>query len=244
MIKNLAYELKGINEPVIVLLHGWGMNKSCFDRLVQKIVPNQKILRLDFFGFGESEKPDEFYDTYEYAYQVFLLLSELKINKVILVAHSFGGRVAIILSSIFNINIVSLVLTSSAGINKFSIYKYIKILKYKIIKFFANKKLISNKLLYNCGSKDYKNLKNIDKKIFVKIINQDLKYLLKFIMCKTILVWDKKDKDTPYYICKTLHRNIKNNIVVLYSNGKHFAFMYNINKFSNLINNLLNDNYI
>ena len=128
---NLDYELIGKNEPAVVLMHGWGMDKKSFEKLVPLIKNNQKILSLDFFGFGKSSVPRDYFDTYEYACYVFLLLKKLNIKNVILVGHSFGGRIAILLSSIFKLNVSSLILTSSAGINKFSIVKKLKIFRYK-----------------------------------------------------------------------------------------------------------------
>ena len=233
---NLDYELIGKKEPVIVLLHGWGMDKSCFKKLVPILKTNQKIVSLDFFGFGKSSVPRDYFDTYEYACYVFLLLKKLNINNVILVGHSFGGRIAILLSSIFKLNVSSLILTSSAGINKFSIVKKLKIFRYKFLKSLAKYKIVNKKYLEKFGSVDYKKANLNLKKVFVRVVNQDLKYLLYKIDSKCTLVWDKKDKETPYSICNILNRKIKNSKILNYSNGGHFAFLYNINKFADVIN--------
>ena len=72
MIMNLDYKLIGKNSPAIVFLHGWGMSKECFDDIIQKIDEGPMILSLDFFGFGKSLEPKEYFDTYEYAYSVSL----------------------------------------------------------------------------------------------------------------------------------------------------------------------------
>ena len=111
---NLDYSLIGEKEPVVLFLHGWGMSKDCFDKLVPKLKPNQKSICLDFFGFGNSTEPENYFDTYEYAYHIFIFLKKIKVNKIIIVGHSFGGRVAIILSSLYDINIEGVILTSSA----------------------------------------------------------------------------------------------------------------------------------
>ena len=46
---NLDYSLIGEKEPVVLFLHGWGMSKDCFDKLVPKLKPNQKSICLDLF---------------------------------------------------------------------------------------------------------------------------------------------------------------------------------------------------
>lgn len=233
---NLDYEMIGNKGPVVVLMHGWGMNKKCFEKLVPLINNNQKVLSLDFFGFGKSSEPIDYFDTYEYAYYVFVLLKKLKINDVVLVGHSFGGRIAIILSSIFKINVSSLILASSAGINKFNIIKQIKLLRYKFFKFLVKHEVINKKYLERFGSSDYKKANFTLKKVFVKVVNQDLRFLLDKIDATCALIWDKKDRETPYSICRVLNKKIKNSQILKFSSGGHFAFLYNINKFANVIN--------
>lgn len=240
MINNLEYKIIGHKKPAIVLLHGWGMSGKSFEEIVQNVSSDQMIIIPDFFGFGKSNNPPEYFDTYEYAYYIFLLLSKLNIDEVILVGHSFGGRVSIILSSKFNLKVKNLILTSSAGLLRFDLIKSLKIAKFKLIKKLVNCKILKPDILFKYGSSDYKNSNSL-KVNFVKIINQDLSYLIKCICVKTYLVWDKKDKVTPYWICKKLNKNIKSSEIVLYKTGGHFCYLKNIYKFSSLINNCINN---
>lgn len=236
---NLDYFEIGEKYPAVLLLHGWGMSKECFKKLVPKIKPNQKIIGLDFFGFGNSSMPPEYFDTYEYAYMVFIFLKRKNIYSNILVGHSFGGRVCIILGSIFDSGCKKILLTSSAGINRFSPLKSIKIINYKIVKKLCSVGFLNAKILKKFGSSDYKNLNEIMQGVFVKVVNQDLKYLLKNISVLTNLVWDKSDKETPYSICKILNKNIDMSNIFIFKNGGHFTFLYNLNKFSNILNGII-----
>ena len=236
---NLHYEFNNIgSNSVVVFLHGWGLNGNSFDPIISRL-KNSSYVKIDFYGFGQSDEPKEYFDAYEYAYQIFLLLKKLEIEEVVLVGHSFGGRIAILLSSVFQIQVKNLVLTSSAGVNKFNIKTWIKIRWYKILKLLNKFKIVSDKKINNCGSVDYKNASIVMRKILIKVVNQDLKYLLKNILSNTLLVWDKKDKDTPYYICKTLRSYIKDTSVILYKTGGHFAAFYNVNKFSLELNKII-----
>ena len=235
MIKNLNYEIIGYKKPAVVFLHGWGLSGESFNKVIENMSQDQMIIKLDFFSFGKSDKADEYFDTYEYAYHIFLLLKELQLNDVVLVGHSFGGRVALILMSIFNINIRSAILTSSAGINRFSFSKFFKIRLYKILKFLAFKKIISSKILRKFGSFDYKKLDDIDRRVFTKVVNQDLGFLFGKIKNNVFLVWDKNDDVTPYWICKKLEKGLINSSIFIFNYGKHFAYLYNINKFVEII---------
>lgn len=241
MIKNLYYELIGSVDPAIVFLHGWGMNGSSFDGLISKLSGDQKILNIDFFSFGKSDQVEEWFDTYEYAYHVFLLLKQINLKKVILVGHSFGGRIAMILSSVFDIDVVHIVLTSSAGLIKFNLIKKIKIYYYKFVKYLVRKKIVPDKTLSKFGSDDYKKLDDCLRKVFVRVVNQDLKYLLRLIYCKSTLIWDKKDDITPNWICKKLNKGLNSQNVIYFENGKHYAYLYNIEKFVKIIINIIND---
>lgn len=234
MVKKINYTYINNNKRTIVLMHGWGLDKSSFDGLVHFFCKDFSVLTLDFMGFGDSDKVEDYYDTYEFAYQIFLLLKQLGIEDMVMVGHSFGGRVAIILSSLFNIKIVGVVLTSSAGLTRFSLWKFLKVFRYKILKKMSQWGLVDKDKLTGCGSDDYKKLDRDMRKVFVRVVNQDLRYLLNRISVRTVLVWDKKDKDTPYWICKKMHKGIKNSGVVLFDRGGHFACFYNLSKFANI----------
>lgn len=239
---HLEYKFNRIykSDICIVFLHGWGMNKEIFDSIIAKMENPCDILTLDFFGFGMSSEPKKYFDTYEYAYHIFVLLKKLNIKKIILVGHSFGGRISLLLSSLFDVDIYAQILTSSAGINTLSIKKKINIFRYKFCKTLVKRRLLNPKYLDKFGSSDYKKCNANLRSVFVKVVNEDLKKYLKKISAQTILVWDKKDDTTPYKIAKILHKNILNSNMVLFQNGGHFTFLYNIDKFSKIINGISN----
>lgn len=230
------------NECAIVLLHGWGLSKECFDNIASLINVDLSILKIDLPGFGKSEYPKDYFDTHEYAYQIFLLIKKLKLNNIILVGHSFGGRLAILLSSIYNINVEALVLTSSAGLNRFSLLKWLRVIRYKFLKYLVAKKVIAKSAISKCGSDDYKKLQPIMKGVFVRVVNQDLTcYLSSIVVKRVYLVWDRCDNDTPYWICKKLKKHIINSQVVCYGYGGHFTAFKNMGKFAKLLNEICID---
>lgn len=239
MNENLDYKfIDNKSDKTIIFLHGWGLNKNSFLKIINGLSDNCNILYLDFFGFGNSPEPQYPYDTYEYAYQIFMLICKLNLKKIYLVGHSFGGRISIILSSIFDIKIHCILLTSSAGLNRFNIIKFIKIRWFKFIKKLVKLKLLHNNKLNGFGSNDYQQLSNKMKLIFIKIVNQDLSYLLSKIECKTLLVWDRKDAVTPIWICNKMFRQIKHTQKYLFKNGGHFTFFYNTGKLINIVENM------
>ncbi|MBE5735917.1 MAG: alpha/beta hydrolase [Clostridiales bacterium] len=216
------------SKKLYVLLHGWGMNRRCYNRFTNLI--HDSSIAFDLPGHGDSGDPYDYFDTYEYAYQIFLCLVRFVDREIVLVGHSFGGRLALLLSSVFKINVVGLILTSSAGINKFSITKFIRVRIYKVCKWFVNKNVLSKKVLSNFGSDDYNNANVLLRRILVRVVNQDLRVFLGYIKCRTLLVWDRRDKVTPYWICKKISRCIANSKIVLFARGGHFVFFCNESK--------------
>lgn len=208
----------------LLMLHGWGCDKNVFKDYIRDLNNNFNVIAFDLYGFGQSVSPEPFFDTYEYALQVYLYLKDKGIKEISILGHSFGGRLALILSTCFELKVNKLVLTGSAGLKpKRGIVYYYKIYKYKLLKKLCSK---SAKL---SGSKDYNNANNILKKVLVKVVNQDLTYLLGFVKSNTLLVWGRKDKDTPYYVFKKFKKNIEKVKYYLISNAAHyclFSHMY------------------
>ena len=104
------------NAPTVLLLHGWGCDGSIFHVFEEELKKHASLLMVDFPGHGQSAEPPEPWGVPEYAEQTYQLLETLKIAKVHIIAHSFGGRVAIWLSSHHPERVDKMVLTGGAGL--------------------------------------------------------------------------------------------------------------------------------
>ena len=90
--------------PLCVLLHGWARDSSDLAPLGSMLeARGLPTLRLDLPGFGASPSPDSAWATPEYAESVKRVLDEVGgiggETAVVVVGHSFGGRVALHLSA-------------------------------------------------------------------------------------------------------------------------------------------------
>lgn len=217
----------------ILFLHGWGMNGSCFDFFCKNL-PNKKCITIDFPPFGNSKEPNFSLNIQDYTNIIIRLLNKLNIHKIDVVAHSFGGRIAIELSA--NTNFVNkLILTGSAGIKNNTIKKYLKVRKFKFLKFLAKIRLYPYKKLNNYGSSDYKILSPVMKQTFKNIVNYDQTYLLCKIKASTLLIWGRLDEETPFYFTKIFKKNIKDCEVIVFEKCGHFAFLEKPQLFLNII---------
>jgi len=81
---------------VVLLLHGWGTNLGTFDQLAGHLAQYFRVIRFDFPGFGQSPKPTDDWSVSDYARLTCDILEKLKVSGLhAVIAHSFGGRVAI-----------------------------------------------------------------------------------------------------------------------------------------------------
>lgn len=232
----ISYKIFGKGKKFVLFLHGWGGSTNSFLSVAKRLSQEYKVCLVDFYGFGKSKYPDCVLDTYEYALQLYLFLQNKGIRECDIVSHSFGGRIAIILSSVFNIKINKLVLVDSAGVlpKRTLNYKF-KVLKYKICKRLVKLKLVHKNKLSNYGSEEYKQLNDFQKRSYVKIVNQGLEYLMINIKSKTLIVWGTKDTTTPIYMAKKIKKLINGSFVYYYENAGHFSYLENYIDFCNLL---------
>jgi len=237
----LNYEYYGLGQKTIVFLHGWGGSVSSFKWFADSLQTRYRVLVVDFAGFGKSQPPNRPYDVDDYVDEVIDLLKHLNIRNYYIVAHSFGGRVAIKMCARGEM-IERLILVDSAGIKpRFSIKKWSKIVWYKFIKFLVKLHLLSRNRLDKYGSKDYKSLDGVMKATFLKVVNEDLSKNAKKISCPTLLVWGDRDAETPFYMAKKLNKYIRNSALVIIKNAGHFSYLDNPVLFLNIMTKMFEE---
>ena len=213
-------------DKTVLFLHGWGGDKNSFLFAQKSMKDDFNTINLSFNGFGKTPAPKRPWCVFDYAVEIYLMLKKENIKKLSIVAHSFGGRVAILLSSVFNIEIEELILVSSAGLKpRRNILYYFRIYLYKACKGLATKKLLPKKALKIFGSSDYKALNGIMRQTFIKVVNGHLdNFVPKIRAKKALVVWGKKDKSTKFCDAKVLQKTISNSKLLVYKNAGHFSY--------------------
>lgn len=200
-----------------VYLHGWGCNHESF-MFCHKYMKHSSLY-LDFPPFGQSSKVLNDWTIFTYANMVISLIQHLKIKRFNLIGHSFGGRVAIIISVLCKDEVNRLVLVDSAGLKpKRGLGYYGKVFAYKLKKKFG---MDVSKL----GSCDYLALTKPMRRIFSNVVNTHLDEFLPFISASTLVIFGKDDKTTPLYMARKLKRKIKNCKLVILEDAGHFCYI-------------------
>ena len=234
----MYYYVEGNGYP-IVFLHGWGQSFSTFNNVSNHLKGKFKIIGVDFLGFGKSKEPSVPLSVQDYTEHLSLLLKKLNINNPIIIAHSFGGRIAMRYAKLFNTH--TLILIGSAGIKTRNFQYYIKVYRFKLLKFiykiFSKEKY--EKLINTSGSADYRNASLIMKQTLSKVVNYNSKPDMKRIVIDTHLLWGVYDKETPYENCVKMHKLIKSSRIITFYNSGHFLYQDEEKKFIFTIDKIL-----
>src|SRR5690348_8016012 len=104
------------NAPVALLLHGWAADVKSFAKLAEHLQKQFRVVRLDMPGFGASEQPSSDWHMADYAQFVSHFVAKVGLDGVLLVGHSFGGRVSIKAVASGLLSPQKLVLLDSGGV--------------------------------------------------------------------------------------------------------------------------------
>ncbi len=224
------------SKNILLILHGWGRSINDWYKVSEELLNDYRIILLDLPGFGGTENPDDSFTIYDYADFVKSFLEKKNIDKCILMGHSFGGRIGLILSSTTNL-ITKLVLVDAAGIEKKELFVTAKIVFAKtgkrILGKFLPKKIV-NKIIDKLGSNDYLNAKEL-KEIFKTVVSQDLSHHLKDIKIPTLIIWGEKDTVLPISHALYFKNEISTAVLRVVWGADHFPFLEKHTEFMSVL---------
>ena len=243
---DINYIIEGEGSPIIVL-HGWGCNIETV-RLIINILNNRyQIYALDLPGFGSSQEPKDAIDSFEYTEIVKEFMNKMNIHKATFIGHSFGGKLSIIMGSKYPERVDKIVLIDSAGlIPKRGVKYYLKVYSFKALRyiytnlfFWIKDEVRMEKFYKKFGSDDYQESSGIMRRILVKVVNEDLKPILKSIKASTLIIWGENDDATPLFMAKTMEKEIEDSGLVVFEGAGHYSFLDDYSRFVAVINAFL-----
>ncbi|GAB3009548.1 alpha/beta hydrolase [Amycolatopsis acidiphila] len=80
--------------PPVVLLHGWPQTSYCWHKVFGALAETYTVIAPDLRGYGLTDKPRHGYDKRTMATDVSELVRQLGFERVSVVGHDRGGRVA------------------------------------------------------------------------------------------------------------------------------------------------------
>lgn len=189
----------------VVALHGWGRSGADFIGLLAGL----DAVAIHLPGFGPAAAPDAVWGTDEYARLVAEAIEPL--GPVVVVGHSFGGRIAVRLAALRPELISGLVLTGAPLVRLAPVSK--PKLSYRIAKMLNRIGLIPNSAMearrQKAGSADYNAAQGIMRDIMVKTVNEIYDDDLTRISAPTWLVWGENDTAAPTAAGKVASERIR-----------------------------------
>ena len=220
----------------IIILHGWSktMSGSKFHEIKSILESKGHLVYApDLPGFGSNtlKKEELFFDDYAAFVDHYIadVLKETKAKKVILIGHSFGGRIAIRVTAAYPDMIALLILTGASGIphplpslKKKIVFVLTKILKpiFLLPPFSLFYKVFRKLIYYSIGEMDYYkagNLTQTFKNVYKVSIADDLQK----ISVPTILIWGEKDTFTPLADGEYMQSHIANAKLIVIPEAGH-----------------------
>ena len=232
---NINYELYGNNKKeTIVLLHGWGQNIDMMKPLGNYLSDDYQILIVDLPGFGNSEEPKYPWSLLDYVKSIREIVLKEKIDKPIMMGHSFGGKLALLYASIYD---VSKLVVFASPIN----HNHQVSLKSKVLK--GIKKLpmmdkLGEKMKKHMGSTDYRQASPVMREILVNHLSTDIYDDLSNIKASTLIVWGEQDVTVSPNVAYEIDERINDSGVVILP-GTHYAYLENLNRVVEILTRFL-----
>ncbi len=216
-MKGISYLQAGCGKD-LVFLHGYLASKESFYPQIKYFSKFYRVTAFDFPAFGKSDPIPTAYSVDDYCDRTESFLREMGICFPHIVAHSFGGRVAIKCLA-RRAQFDRVVLCGCAGIVPKRTLSYrVRVGAYKLVKRvaprFAERRF---------GSAEYRTLSPLMRESYKKIVNEDLREYAGKITRPVLFLNGENDRDTPLSSVKILHGRVKGSKLTVLKNCGHFC---------------------
>ena len=218
---SLFGEAAGTGPPEVLALHGWGRRGSDFAQSLQGF----SYVALDLPGFGATPAPVQANGAAGYSRAIEPVLAELP-NRVVLVGHSFGGRVAVHLAANHPERFKGLILTGVPLVNRGVAPKPPTM--FRIARWLAGLGIVPastmERLRRKHGSGDYRAATGVMREVLVRAVNESYEEQLAMLNLPVELLWGADDADVPLEVAERAaallrERGVDVNLVVEHGAG-------------------------
>ena len=189
----------GSGSPRVLALHGWRRERGDF----RKVLEGLDAVAIDLPGFGASPPPPEAWGASDYAASAATLLREMA-NPVVVIGHSFGGRVAVHLAASHPARVSGVLL---AGVPLLRLTNApAPSMRYRIARQLHRWGVITDARMearrHRSGSSDYRAASGVMRDVFVRLVNETYEDELREITCPVELVWGSDDTEVPVAVAE------------------------------------------
>ncbi len=195
----------GTGTPRILALHGWARTHRDFDGVLAGL----PALALDLPGFGASPPPPEPWTTARYADFVSSVLDELA-DPVVVLGHSFGGRVALHLGAGHPERVGALVVSGVPLVPAEPRRR--PPARYRAVRTLHRLHLVGEGGMEAArqrhGSADYRAASGVMRDVLVRTVGERYDAALAALRCPVTFVWGDDDTAAPLGATKEAARDL------------------------------------
>lgn len=196
---SLFGEASGEGPPQVLALHGWARRGSDFAASLQGF----SFIALDLPGFGATPAPAVATGAAGYARAIEPVLSEFP-DRLVLVGHSFGGRVAVHLAATRPDRVKGLILTGVPLLRRQGSRKVTPM--FRMARWAAKLGVIPASTMEGLrrryGSADYRAAEGVMRQILVTAVNESYEDQLAQLALPVELLWGADDAEVPVAVAE------------------------------------------
>jgi len=195
----------GTAPPRVLALHGWGRSHRDFDAALGSAFGSTALdaVALDLPGFGSTPPPPEAWGAAEYAACVARVLGEMA-TPVVVVGHSFGGRIAVHLAATMPAHVRALVLTGVPLLRLTPAPRPAP--AYRLQRRLHRLGLVGDERLERArqryGSADHRAASGIMRAVHSKTVSESYAPQLDAVDCPVTLLWGADDATVPLAVAE------------------------------------------
>jgi pimeloyl-ACP methyl ester carboxylesterase len=203
---SLIDEAIGDADRHLVFLHGWGGTRESLRGVATLFQHTHRVHLVDLPGFGDAPPPPSDWDTVHYTDLVQQYILERLSGPVVLIGHSFGGRVTVRLAARHLAPIRAIVLMGVPGLPQRALSRarirrsFVRLLRRILIALgpITGERGV-NWHTARFGSKDYLSAGPM-RPVLVRVVNEDLTESARAVACPVLLIWGTDDTETPPWL--------------------------------------------
>ena len=239
----------GEGRPVLAL-HGWGGSIQSFWSVAERLAPlGYQVHVLDLPGFGKSDGPPATWGVADYMNFVLAYLDAAQLDRVAILGHSFGGRIALMLGAEHPERVSKMVLADSAGLRTPLGFKQrLRSLAARAMRMVLDvarlhslRERLQNFYNRRYASEDYLTAGPL-RDTFLCVIAEDLTPFAQRIQAPTVLIWGEQDKDTPLWQGRRLEQLIPDAGLISFQGAGHFAYLERLGDYIRIVDHFLGAN--
>jgi len=173
-------------------------------------------------------------------------LDNTGLDRVSVLGHSFGGRIALVLAAEYPARVHKMVLANSAGLRTPpTLGQQIRRLGAGIVRETLEalgletwRARLQERYNRRFASQDYLTAGPL-RDTFLQVIQQDLTPFARRVQAPTLLIWGDQDADTPLWQGQRLEQLIPDAGLVVFKGAGHFSYLERLNDYVRIVDHFL-----